>query len=89
MTGFPYRECRDAGRKARELSRWITSTYSAGNHFRRINRDTTPISKAVRDLNHESFIGAAHSAIKARRERNAILRMMGSQPGFMGGYREG
>ena len=57
--------------------------------FRRKNRDTLPISKAVRDLNHESFIGAAASAIKARRERNSILRCMSNRPGFWDGYREG
>lgn len=89
MMTFSTTKYREEGRRARELSRWITRTYRAGNMFRRINRDATPISEAVRDLNHESFIGAAASAIKARRERNATLRCMSTRPGFWDGYREG
>jgi hypothetical protein len=89
MDIFPINEARESGQYCRELSRWITDTYAAGNHFRRVNRDATPISEAVRELNHESFIIAASSAIKARRERNCILRSMGRHPGFTDGYKKG
>ena len=83
---FPRHEVTECGQHCRELSRWIVDTYTSGNLFRRINRDATPISQAIRELNHESFVINASCAIKARRERNAILRAMSSHPGFWDGY---